>query len=75
MIHLLIAVSAVPDGYYCPYPDFLELTFSMTSVTSTALQLKFVFVTFAFRSIVCPTSLKKMTSELTYGTLSFMNIY
>ena len=26
-------------------PDFLELTFSMTSVTSTALELKFGFVT------------------------------
>ena len=29
----------------------------------------------AFRSIVWLTSLKKMISELTYGTLSFMNIY
>ena len=27
------------------FPDFLELTFSMTSVTSTDLLLKFVFVT------------------------------
>ena len=26
-------------------PDFLEMTFPMTSVTSTALQLKFVYVT------------------------------
>ena len=33
------------------YPDFLELTFSMTYLT------------------------KKMTSELTYRTLNFMNIY
>ena len=53
---LLIAASAIPGGYYCApnlfyfvqqifvsfYPYFMELTFSMTS---TALQLKFAFVT------------------------------
>ena len=26
------------------YPDFLEWTFSMTSLTSTAVQLKFLFL-------------------------------
>ena len=58
-------------------PDFLELSFSMTSVTSTALQLTFVCVTsFLLLDQLCdlPHS-KKMTSELTYGTLSVMNIY
>ena len=57
-------------------PEFLELTFSMTSVT-TALQLKFCVrdVISAFRSIARFAPLKKMTSELTYGTLNVMNIY
>ena len=54
----LIDASAIPGGYYCApiffilkqifvlsYPDFLELTFSMTSVTLLLCSFKFVFVT------------------------------
>ena len=48
----------------------------MTSVTSTALQLKFVFV----RSFLLLGQLRdlphsKNDFERTYGTLNFMNIY
>ena len=35
----------VQQIFVSSYPDFLELTFSMISVSSTALQLQFVFVT------------------------------
>ena len=33
------------EHIFLSYSDFLELTFSVTFVASTALQLKFVFVT------------------------------
>ena len=57
-------------------PDFLELIFSMTSETATALHLKFVFVTsFLLSGQLRDLAHSKMTSELTYGTLNIMNIY
>ena len=66
-------------------PDFLELTFSMTSVTSTALKLKFVYVTsFLLLGQLCDlTHLKKKNDFLThlwnlkftvYGTLNLLKI-
>ena len=59
-------------------PDFLELnfslasvTFSLASVTSTALQLKFVCVTsFLLLGQLRDLSHSKKTSELTLGTLN-----
>ena len=49
----------------------------MTSVTSTALQLNIVSVTsfLLLGQLRDLPSLKKMNSELTYGTLNFMNFY
>ena len=49
----------------------------MTSVTSTGLQFKFVYVTsfLLLGQMRGFSPLKKMTSELTYGTLNFSNIY
>ena len=66
----------VEQIFVSSYPDFLELTVSMTSLTSTALQLRFVFL----RSFLLLVQLRdlpnsKMTSELTYRTLNFMKIY
>ena len=34
----------VEQIFVSSYPDFMELTVSMTSLTSTALQLRFVFL-------------------------------
>ena len=48
----------------------------MTSVTSAALHLKFVFVTsFLLLGQLRDFLTQKMISELTYGTLNFMKIY
>ena len=48
----------------------------MTSVTSSALQLKFVCVTsFLLLDQLRDLPHSKMTSELTYGTLNFINIF
>ena len=58
------------------YPDFLELTFSMILVTSIALQLNFLLVTsFIFLGQVRDLPHYKRTSEITYATLNFMNVY
>ena len=48
------------------YPAFLELTFSMTSLNSTAFQLKFVFVTsfLLLGKLRDLSHSKKMTSEI-----------
>ena len=54
-------------------PDFLELTFSITLVASTALKLNFLYVTSFL--LLGQNLNKKMTSQLSYWTLNFLNIY
>ena len=61
----LIAASSIPGGYYSA-PDFF------TSSNGFFCRLTLTSWNWLFQWLI---SLKKMTSELTYGTLNFMNIY